>query len=61
MPGSGFGTASWFGGDGAWQWAHHDATCFRLPPRIDDGASFTANRGVVPHPCFGVDPFANRS
>ena len=37
----------------------HVAAGFGLPPGVDDGAAFLADDGVVPHPGFGVDRFAD--
>src|ERR1041385_6227382 len=35
------------------------STGFRLPPRIHNRAAFFTNVLVIPHPCFGIDRFAD--
>ena len=51
--------AAGLGGDGAGQRRHHDAARFGLPPGIDDRAALAADLAVIPHPGFGIDPFAD--
>ncbi len=37
----------------------HDASGFRLPPRVDDRAAAPADDPVIPHPRLGVDRLAH--
>ena len=55
------GATAGLGGDRTGERAHHDAAGFRLPPRVDDRAALAADHAVVPHPRFGIDPFADRA
>eukprot|EP00967_Tisochrysis_lutea_P145676 scaffold273837_cov27-Tisochrysis_lutea.AAC.3 len=39
----------------------HDATCLRLPPRVDDWAALLANDLIVPAPRLRIDGLTNRT
>ena len=52
---------SWFCCGDTWQWRDHDGTGFSLPPRINNGATPSANYMAIPNPRFWINWFANRS
>ena len=56
-----FRTATRLRGDRTGQRRHHDPAGLGLPPGIDDRALLVADHLVVPHPSFGIDPFADRA
>src|SRR5262245_34648957 len=39
----------------------HDPACFRLPPRVHDGAAATADVLLIPDPRFRIYRFAHRA
>mmetsp|Transcript_10439 Transcript_10439/g.20716 ORF Transcript_10439/g.20716 Transcript_10439/m.20716 type:complete len:246 (-) Transcript_10439:873-1610(-) len=50
---------SWFCRSQSRKRRQHDAACFRLPVRVNDGAFSSSNHVVVPLPRLGVDGFTN--
>lgn len=58
-PEEGEGGGSGSGGGATGKGRDHDCACFGLPPGIDNGATFTSDSGMIPHPCFRVDGLAH--